>query len=60
MEYIIIAIVCLVVGFVAGALVMRNNYKKFREVEAELKKTVDNKVFKPEDIINYIKVKLNI
>ncbi len=38
MTYVLVAVVCLGLGFVAGVLVWRNNAKRFSEFEAEARR----------------------
>ena len=57
---IFLAIIGLVVGFAVGVLVMRNNYKKFRDLELEITKNVNFKKLTREELINLLRDKLNI
>ena len=52
MTTIIVGIVCLIVGFVGGFLVFRNNQDKFNAIEAEAEAQADALIAKLEKIVD--------
>jgi len=57
---IFLAIIGLVVGFAAGILVMRNNYKYLREFEVEVTELIKNKKFTKDELLKVLRDKFNI
>jgi len=59
-EYIVVVLSSLVVGFVVGALVMRNNYRHFKKDESEFKALLRDKKLTAEQKILRIRNRLSL
>jgi len=60
MEYIIIGVLCFAAGVGLGILIMRNNYKKYRETEQIVKKAIESKIFDAKDLVRLVREQLNL
>jgi len=58
--YFVIGVSCLAAGMIGGMLVMRANYKHFRDHEAELKAMILDASTSAEQIVMRMRNKINI